>query len=417
MEKWDVIVIGGGPAGSQAAYECASRGMRTLLVDRNRFPREKPCGGGVSLAAENLLGECLPARVAEVRCRLLRTVHRGWKRELDYPHPFLASVRRTIFDQCLVERAIAAGAEVRDGLEAEWIDARAGHTQIQLRTTDPSPPQRENGATGRMEVRRPAQTSSCVATIVADGVAGRVSRALRGRWRPGALALCYTAEAEWDGHADDPYRQEGIEVHYAFVPMGYGWLFPKRNSIYAGLGAHLPAAGGLRHAFTEFARLNRLRFCSPVRTALVPVGGVALKVAGDGWLLAGDAAGLADPFSGEGIRYALSSGRLAGQALAACLEQGMPPTAAALAAYSRSLRTAFGTHLALARLMFTLLHRFPRALLAIYFCHDEPFRRTLDILAGRAAYADLLRWILPRLPLLALVGPAPPTGAGRHPTS
>ena len=377
-ENWDVVVVGAGPAGAVAARECATRGLHTLVLEKAVFPREKPCGGGVSLAAERLLPDPLPSGVVEVRCSLLRTVHGRWRRELSYPVPFLASVRRAAFDAHLLQQAAAAGATVRHGLEAEWEGS--GPREVVLRA-------------GNVHLR-------AAGVIVADGVTGRVSRVLRS-WKPGQLALCLTAEAEMEGHQGDPFRREGIEVHYAFVPTGYGWLFPKSDRLYVGLGAHLPAASGLRSAFHEFVEMNRLRLLSAPRAALVPVAGMGQNLVGDGWLMVGDAAGLADPFSGEGIRYALASGRWAAQTLAGCLQRGDVPTQTALATYPQQLKRAFGSHLAMAHLMFTLLQRFPRALLGIYFRHDEPFRRTLDMLAGRCTYGSLLRWVLPRLPFLA----------------
>lgn len=391
-----MIVVGGGPAGSLAALECASRGLRTLVLERECLPREKPCGGGVTLAAEHLLPSPLPPEVVEVRCHLLRTVHRGCTRELSYPRPFLASVRRAPFDAHLLALARRAGAEIRDGCTAALAEAAPGHVRVR------AAPGR--GAGGHLPARCAGDTLEAAAVVVADGVHGAVSRALRGRWRREDLALCCTARAEWDAHARDPFRRSGIEVHYAFVPMGYGWLFPKRDSISVGLGAHLPAAAGLPEAFARFVRENGVRLCSPVRTALVPVGGPARPLVGDGWLLAGDAAGLADPFSGEGIRYALGSGRAAGRVLADCLERGHTPTREALAGYARVVRSTWGPQLAMGRLMLHLLHHFPGALMQIYFRHDEPFRRTLDMLAGRSSYLALLRWVLPRLPLLGLAG-------------
>ncbi|MDI7250611.1 MAG: geranylgeranyl reductase family protein [Bacillota bacterium] len=399
MEKWDVIVIGGGPAGSQAAWQCAARGLRTLVLEKERLPREKPCGGGVSLAAENLLPVPLPAQVAEVRCHLLRTVHQGWRRELSYPQPFLASVRRAPLDAHLLDMAQGAGAEVRDARAAECLEAKPG--RVRVRST------RHGQAGISFPLRDEPQDLVATAIVVADGVTGKVSRALRGRWQRQDLALCYTAEADWDGHHDDPYRRNGIEVHYAFVPMGYGWLFPKRDSIYVGLGAHLPAARGLDAAFARFVRLNGLRLSSPIRAALVPVGGPARNLVADGWLLVGDAAGLADPFSGEGIRYAIGSGQAAGRVLADCLERGSLLTRTALAPYARLVRATWGPQLAMGRVMLTVLHRFPAALMEIYFRHDEPFRRTLDMLAGRGAYGSLLRWVLPRLPFLILARSVP----------
>lgn len=388
MEKWDAIVIGGGPAGCEAARECAVRGLRTLLLERSRLPREKPCGGGVSLAAEKLLAADLPPRVAEVRCRFLRTLHGGWKRELVYPYPFLASVRRAALDAYLLERAVAAGVTVRETQEAEGVEAGA----LSLARAP------------EVEVRVGSGRLLATGVVVADGVTGKISRRLRGPWSSRDLALCFTAEAEGDEHRDDPFRREGIEVHYAFVPMGYGWLFPKSDRLYVGVGAYLPAATGLGQAFAEFVRRNRLRLCSSPRAALVPVGGGARVMVGDGWLLAGDAAGLADPFSGEGIRYAIASGQMAAATLATCLGRGRFPSRAALLEYPRRFRRIFGSHLAMGRLLFALLHRFPGALLGIYFRHDEPFRRTLDMLAGKATYGSLLGWVLPRLPFLALTG-------------
>ncbi len=397
---WDVIVVGGGPSGATAARACAERGLRTLLLDKAEFPREKPCGGGVSLAAERLLREPLPPAVAEVRCRLLRTVYRGSISEIAYDGPFLASVRRARLDAYLLESARQAGAVVRPGQAAHALQGAAvwarGH--------------RYSGPV----IEADGERLTCHACIVADGVTGAISRRLIGPFPKHQLALCLTAEAELDAHAADAFRREGIEVHYAVVPVGYGWLFPKRDSIYVGVGAHLPAARSLREAFTGFTRSNGLRLLAPPQAALVPVGGIRRPLVGDGWLLVGDAAGLADPFSGEGIRYALASGELAAQVLVDCLHRGFPPTGDTLATYSRLLRRRFGSHLAMGRILFKLLGKFPEGLVRIYCGNKEPFRRTLDMLAGKSTYASLLRWFLPRLPLLLAPGSGAPDSGEHH---
>jgi len=385
----DVAVVGAGPAGATAARVAAEAGCDTVVIDRATFPRDKPCAGGVSQAALDLLGVELPADLVLARCDRLLTWHRGLERSIVHSRPFVFTVRRGEFDSFLLERARRAGARVVEGEGVSRVDAGPWGVRLE----------------GHRRIWRARLVIAC------DGVAGRISRALAGPFRRSDLAYCVALEA---APLDETTRPAGgaagqsrpLEVDYGLLPRGYAWAFPRQDTYAVGLGAPVSSLSdgrpGLEHRLRQFLHRRRLQPCSPVEGAFVPICGPRRPVVGDGWLLAGDAAGFADPFSGEGIRYAIWSGTLAARAAARCLAAGNPGTVNHFQPYVHWCRRGFGNDLAWARRAQDLLLRFPSALLAVYFSSERPFHMAARILDGAGSYRDLVFWLAPRLPAFAI---------------
>lgn len=409
---YDVIVVGAGPAGAVAACRCAELGLRTLLIDRKAFPRFKACGGGLTRAAQASLGGRLPQRALETSCDRLIADFGGKRVDIRMSRPFLVTVRREVFDLCLVEAAIAAGAEFAPGLEAEDVSPGSDHIEVVVRPA----------GHGGGDLGWPAERRRASVLITADGVMGKVGRRLVGPPNPADLAFCLVAEAEPDGRGLTIVRAgsvvplpesgsgEGGErasgaVHcfYGEVLAGYGWIFPLNGCLNVGLGAPGARAKEVPAKWPEFLHRNGLRVLGKVRGAHVPVGGPRPRLAGKRWMLVGDAAGLADPFSGEGLRYAVGSGLLAAETTAEafagpCAGLGAGPGPGALDAYGTRVERDLGRELRLASRIQRLIALRPRVMESLFLGNSQAFRHLLGILDGTVTYREMLGRFLPLLP-------------------
>lgn len=278
---YDVVVVGGGPAGSVAAFVARRLGLKVLVVDRLEPPREKPCGGGLTPRTWRLLerlglqfpwyGKC---DAVEVTAAGLRYVHKG--------DPILIT-RRPQFDRALLEQS---GADfVRDHVVAVRDGTVVG---------------RGGEYSGRVVVGADGATSTVARSIGAQNYR---------RERTHAIAYMTIASGSAQGTCiidfDYVKRRTGL--------AGYAWIFPLGD-----LGANVGAGAGwgpwrdLRGLVTEFAEMFGLK-AGEVRGHPLSLGYVGSLGSGS-VLLAGEAAGLVDAATGEGIYYAVASGALAGQA-------------------------------------------------------------------------------------------------------
>jgi geranylgeranyl reductase family protein len=339
VERFDAIVVGAGPAGSTAALRLARGGARVLLFDRARFPRDKPCGGGLTYRAVRELPVSVDPVVEDVVDRFELGLRYGSRFERRSEGPLILMTQRRRLDAHLAEQAAAAGADFRDGVRATALELSG-----------------EGGT-----VRFDGTAASAPVVLGADGVNGLTARAL-------GLAGTRRHGVALEGNV--PYVHARAREHRGLavvelgtVPGGYAWIFPKGDHVNVGVGGwesegprlreHLEracAAYGLPSERLESLRGYRL----PMRRSRDrAVHGRALLI--------GDAAGLVDPLSGDGIYEALISARLASEAAldllagrADTLESYQPALDAALA---RTLAASWKAKLA--------LERFPRLVFGI----------------------------------------------------
>ncbi len=305
----DVVVVGSGPAGVAAALAARRAGADVLLLDRAEFPRDKVCGDGVAPQALDVLAvlgvdvDALVAGSVPIHTLALesprgisarrRTTRPGWV------------VPRAVFDARLHARALAAGIRFR-------------HHRVRAVRRVP----------GGVDV------DGTVAPVVvaADGAESGVRRALVGTPRPGTVALAIRGYAPWDGTGEQLLRL--VEQHFP----AYAWAFPIGDGrANVGYGEVLTGAPPTRAHLLE--RLHALLPGLDVRALRahrLPLSTGRVASPDGRVLLAGDAAGLINPVTGEGIYYAVLSGALAG---AAAVGGGDPGRA-----YRRALRGALGTH-------------------------------------------------------------------------
>ena len=274
MAACDVAIVGAGPAGSTAAYRLATAGARVLLLDKATFPRDKPCGGGVTGRAARLLPFSIEPVVEDVVDRLecgLGYRHRFVRRSRA---PLAYMTQRRRLDHFLLEKAAAAGAEVRVG---ETTDARELDAPIVI------------GADG-------CNGSSAKQLGLADGIVHGV-----------ALEANYPHEARFAG---------GMVLEIAAIRGGYGWVFPKGDHVNVGVGGNAEEGPRLRR---ELRRMCEAYGIDPdtgreTRGYRLPLRLQGARLARGRTAVIGDAAGLVDPFSGDGMYEAFLSARLVAEA-------------------------------------------------------------------------------------------------------
>lgn len=380
MQRFDVIVIGAGPSGASAAYVAARAGLRVALIDRKTFPRDKLCGGLITGRARRhyaeIFGHEMPFDPQD-RKTTVDFRYRGQPVGLIEDAPALCATMRWDMDAMLCGHAMAAGAQDYTGQAVAEIDCDARRVTL------------KDGATLQYEV-----------LIGADGVNSQVARALFGqpfdRQRIG-----FGLEIEARGAHLNPAGP--IRIDLAAAQWGYGWVFPKRCSTTVGVGGLLSENADMKQAMSAYCEMLGIDAADlHVKGQFLPFGDFR-KMPGQGAvLLAGDAAGLVDPITGEGIGYAMQSGQLAAKAALAALNAGRPQTA--LSHYRRALRPMHRA-LRMARLIRPVIF-----LPALEPGFARAFRRSstlrheyLRLMAGEVEYGQILTRLVLRLPRLGLL--------------
>jgi len=292
---YDCIVAGGGPAGSTVAGALAQAGMKVLLLEKCRYPRFKPCGGGVARKAAAFLDFPWQEVVQDTAYRV--DFHFGRERHIGVQstEPVAYLLLREDLDMLLARRAARLGAELRVGCPVTGVEVEAGGVSVQ--------------AGG--EIFQGAYLAC------ADGVNSFTARrtGLYGDRHSGV-----TMAAELAATAADLERFRGsMLIDAGACPGGYGWIFPKRRQLSVGVGSfsrQTDVRGSLTRFLADYG-LGDARVLYAAGHVLPADGHRHRPVARDRVLLLGDAAALVDPLSGEGIYYALWSARLAARALLA----------------------------------------------------------------------------------------------------
>lgn len=357
MRKIETLVVGAGPGGSTAARELSSQGTHVLLLDRAAFPRDKPCGGGVTTRAAKLMPEGF-AEVVEGKVFKARLSYRQ-KPHSDYEsrNPLTYMTQRRRLDEFLVKRAIDSGVEFHDGEKVTGISTEER---------------------GRYQVKTDKDTYSCDVVVGADGANGIVAQSMEIQPRhTSRIALEGNSHAK---HLVD-YWSESVGLDFGSIPGGYGWLFTKDDHVNIGvygyqsvgpqLRAHLDKVS--RHYGIEATSLDNLKgHHLPTRKAGFPV----VK---DRVLLVGDAAALVDPITGEGIYSALVSGKLAADVV----------ISGRFSDYQEEVERNLGDDLEFARRLQTLLYWKPLIDLLVLKRSPKVWGKIEEFLQGIASYSQV----------------------------
>jgi geranylgeranyl reductase family protein len=339
-QDWDIAIIGGGPAGLAAALAATTGGARTIVLERAEHPRYKTCGGGLIGTSLAVAGGriAVPARDQIRAVTVTLDGRRPFTRE-DHD-PLLAMVTREEFDDALRRAAEAAGATVRPRSPVRGITQDDGYACARL----------ADGAAVRARV-----------LIGADGSSGVSARYVGVRYEQVDLGL------ELEIPVPPPVAgqwRERVLLDWGPIPGSYGWVFPKGDRLTVGVIAARGQGERTRRYLRDFtARLGLASF-GPDRDSghLTRCRADGSPVRNGRVLVAGDAAGLLEPWTREGISFALRSGMLAGTAAAqASASTGHEQVGRALAQFGAALEEELLPEMAAGRRLLAAFSRHPGA--------------------------------------------------------
>jgi geranylgeranyl reductase family protein len=314
--KYDVTVVGAGPAGSTTAKFLSEKGFKTLILDKETFPRDKPCGGGLPMRVLERFPYIVNDRIIESYSSSGTVFSPSLQHQIEISktEPLMATTLRKKFDFELLKYATDAGAVFQPGTQVSTIQTSDDNARVTA----------NDGTEFDTEI-----------IVGADGVNSTIAKNTGLRKMGTDKGVCILQEFEVDEKTMDEYfkKSRHCYVHSRFKTVsGYGWVFPKKEHLNIGFGIiqvdkTQDQKLNLLECYKEYLTLLKEKNLVPQHLKEAPVKGGALlthpleKTYGNRLLLVGDAAGFINPLSGEGIYYAMSSGQIAAEIIAEALEK------------------------------------------------------------------------------------------------
>jgi geranylgeranyl reductase family protein len=373
---YDLIVVGAGPAGTSAARSASKSGLKTLLIEKDRIPRHKLCGGGITPKVTQLLGFKLPDELVECTVKSAR-IHVGdqtFNYATDQPLTYMTT--RANFDAFLTSKAKETGSEVLDQAPVTNIEANDSHVEV----------------TTKKGIFRSKLL------IGADGMGGPTAKLvhLYDHWKPHQVAYAMESEVSvGERHVHDFIGpNQYFDMYFGVSSAGYGWVFPKGDHLTVGVSCRLSRLRDARELFDAFVRkvvaLNGFEIPKP-QAYLIPVGGPArVPMVSKRVMLAGDCAGFAEPLLGEGIYFSILGGKIAANiARMACQRDRYDE--AFLRTYERECEEAFGRDFDVAYRVacFSYLEEYHMDRVVQFFFRDKRVRECMiGLMKGSIRYRD-----------------------------
>jgi geranylgeranyl reductase family protein len=373
MEMYDLIVVGAGPSGSTAARMACKLGLNVLIIDKDRFPRYKPCGGGLSERAISYLDFSLPQDICEKNITGARIHFKDQFIDGHKSYRLGVTVTRAIFDDFLLKKAQEAG--VSDIVFQRVLDYQEKDDHVEVGTGN--------------------NTYSSKFLIVCAGSQTRLIERLKERDSKDKYWTCLVTEVPAENRVIEAYIQNAPEIELGIVPMGYGWIFPHLGYFSVGIGGLAVHQSNLRGAMMGFLKKNGFQGSYKLRGHLIPLGGMGRNIASSRVLLAGDSAGFVDALTGEGIAYAIRSGQIAARAISEKLENNDLDLAGS---YQLKCRGDFGDDLKYSLILAKIMHSRPEIFYGMLVSNAAFLDKFLEVAPGKVTYKSLISWLVPRMP-------------------
>lgn len=311
MRKYDVVIIGSGPAGSTAGYILASKGLDVLIVEKEKHPRKKICGGLLTEKTLLLIYEIFGDNDAQLKNRDIidyssyeyeLILKNGERKKYTTTNGYYF-VKRDMYDYYLVKKSVDVGAELIENNKITNIKLKNNTVLI-------------NNHYVKYDY-----------LISADGV----NSIIRNKYFLSKihdlkewyynLGITIQIIVERENISPQIYHPQ---MYFTEIKEGYAWMFPNKDQMILGIIGILGKKEDIKKTFFNFINKFEIKKDQKIDFSLLPYGYYINNIVKNNILLTGDAAGLVDPFTGEGIYYAQKSGILASQTILGNIEQGIP---------------------------------------------------------------------------------------------
>ena len=375
-EVWDVVVVGAGPAGASAAYAAAVAGRRVLLLEKSELPRYKTCGGGIIGPPRDSLPPGFELPLQDRVHAVTFSLEGRFARTRRSRRMLFGLINRPEFDAQLVEHAQKAGAQLRTGATVSRVEQHG-----------PSVPDRRTVAV----VLADGERVLARAVVGADGSASRIGAHVGVKL--GQVDLGLEAEIPVPPSVAEDWKGR-VLIDWGPMPGSYGWVFPKGDTLTVGvISARGEGAATKRYLDDFVARLGLAGFEPAISSGhLTRCRTDDSPLSRGRVLVCGDAAGLLEPWTREGISYALRSGRLAGEWAVRVAEAGDAVDARRQALnYAFAIKAGLGVEMAVGRRMLAVFERRPGLLHAVITGVRPAWNAFADITRGSATLGGMVR--------------------------
>jgi geranylgeranyl reductase family protein len=360
-----VIIAGAGPSGSIAARQLSLAGVDVLILEKASFPRYKVCGGGLTWKTFREIPFDLTPVVETVINSVRFSCHFRETFTRSSSEPLMACTMRDRLDQRLLDKAVEAGARIRFGEPVSDLEEKPDHVVVKARD----------------------RSFTCRLLLGADGASSLVAHAsgLRIHLDQG---LAWEAELEADPVYLDRYART-VFLDWGTFPGGYGWIFPKQDHFSAGVGGPAYLSRQMKSYYEQFIRSTGITFTHTRswKAWPIPVKSRKSRFHSGRVLVAGDAAGLTDPLTGEGIYYAVRSGQIAAEAMLDLLDN----RAISLQFYTDRINDLLMPEILEARRIRAIFQAVPFRIHRLVQHRERVWNAFGKVLRGERAYRDVKR--------------------------